>query len=337
MSQWILKSNGKVVPRRMVRPLRVEEKHSPVEEKKRQIFEALIRRKLGNSCIHKPSEIKMSGADDEEWEEYHDDQQFQANIPDIEEAVDANGRLINQQPAYDWILNTEVQLQVENSVQTGKVKRRSIGSDGKVTGKYDDNLLLNSLVYEVEFPDGTMKEYAANIIAENMILQVDEDGFSSPLMEGIVDYEKDPSVAIDSNDKYLVTKRGQKRLRKSTQGWKLLVAWKDKSESWIPLRVMKELHPVEVAEFVRAKGIDQEVAFAWWVPHTLRKREVILSAVKSRLRKTMHKFGIEIPNSVEDAERIDRKNNNNFWQSAISLEMHNVGVAYLDGTKSWGI
>ena len=51
---------------RTVRPLRIEEKHNPVEEKKRQIFDALIRRKLGNSWIHKLSEIKMSGADDEE-------------------------------------------------------------------------------------------------------------------------------------------------------------------------------------------------------------------------------------------------------------------------------
>ena len=49
MSQWILKSNGKVVPRRTLRPLRKEEIHSPVEEKKREIFNALIRKKLGNS------------------------------------------------------------------------------------------------------------------------------------------------------------------------------------------------------------------------------------------------------------------------------------------------
>ena len=54
-------------------------------------------------------------------------------------------------------------------MQTRKFKRRSVGPDGKLTGKYDDDPLLNSLVYEVEFPDGTMKEYAANIIAENMI------------------------------------------------------------------------------------------------------------------------------------------------------------------------
>ena len=42
MCQWVLKANGKVVPRRSLRPLHVDEIHSKVEEKKRQIFDALI-------------------------------------------------------------------------------------------------------------------------------------------------------------------------------------------------------------------------------------------------------------------------------------------------------
>ena len=58
---------------------------------------------------------------------------------------------------------------------------------------------------------------------------------------------------------------------------------------------MKESHPVEVAEYARARGIDKEPAFEWWVPHTLKKRQVILSALKKRIRKTTHKYGIEIP------------------------------------------
>ena len=55
----------------------------------------------------------------------------------------------------------------------------------------------------VEFPDGTMKKYAANEIAENMISQVDDEGFSSTLMDGIVDYQKDPAVAVAIEDKIL--------------------------------------------------------------------------------------------------------------------------------------
>ena len=70
-----------------------------------------------------------------------------------------------------------------------------------------------------------------------------------------------------------MTKSGQRRLQKSTAGWKLLVAWKDGSEQWIPLSVMKGSNPIEVAEFAVAKNIDDEAAFCWWVPYTLCKRD----------------------------------------------------------------
>eukprot|EP00957_Ditylum_brightwellii_P079243 6026568-Ditylum_brightwellii.AAC.1 len=66
-------------------------------------------------------------------------------------------------------------------------------------------------------------------------------------MESIVDYKKDEAVAVDKNDMYVVTPRGQKRARKTTQGWRLLVHWADGIESWIPLKDMKESHPIEVA------------------------------------------------------------------------------------------
>ena len=46
-------------------------------------------------------------------------------------------------------------------MQTGKVKRRAIGPDGKVIGLYDENPIMNFIIYEVEFPDGQVKEYAA--------------------------------------------------------------------------------------------------------------------------------------------------------------------------------
>ena len=70
---------------------------------------------------------------------------------------------------------------------------------------------------------------------------------------------------------------------------------------------MKESHPVEVAEYASARGIDKEPAFQCWVPHTLKKRRVILSALKKRIWKTTHKYGIELPTSVEHAFELDRK------------------------------
>ena len=105
----------------------------------------------------------------------------------------------------------------------GKVARRALGPDGTVTGRHDENPILNSIVCEVEFPDGQIKEYAANVLAENLSSQVDSEGFSASLFAGILDWHKN-SNAVEKKDRFLITKRGQRRLKQTTLGWDLLVA-----------------------------------------------------------------------------------------------------------------
>ena len=84
-----------------------------------------------------------------------------------------------------------------------------------------------------------------------------------------------------------MNRNGQRRLRKTTVGWKLLVLWKDGNEQWIPLKDLKESHPVDVAEFDVAKGIDKEPAFRWWVPYTLKKRDAIVATVRNTALKSV--------------------------------------------------
>ena len=102
-----------------------------------------------------------------------------------------------------------------------------------MTGKYDDNPYRNSIIYEVKFADGEICEYTANLIAKGMQDQVDTEGNHLRLMDGIVDWRQDDSVAIPKADKYVYNKRGRRRLHKTTQGRWFLVKWKDQSESWI--------------------------------------------------------------------------------------------------------
>ena len=262
------------------------------------------------------------------FDDYEDDDENKRVVPDVEDTVDVTGKLLNQHPAYDWIINTEVALQLEEVVTTGKVTRRALSPDGQVAGTHDDNPFLNTIIYEVEFPDGQVKDYAANVVAENMLTQVDSDGFTLTMMDGIIDYERDDAVVIPKSDAYVVTRRGRKRHRRTTVGWKLLVKWSDGSESWVPLKDMKESHPLEVADFAKARGIADEPAFSWWVPYTLQKRDVIISKVKSRIRKTTHKYGIEMATCVGHAYEIDKGNGNTLWRDAIKKEMTNVGIAF---------
>ena len=277
MSQWVLKSNGQVVPRRTLRTLKPEELRSETEIKKRNLFDKLVEKRHGTS-MNPP--IKTSETSDTMWEEYEDGDESPRVIPETEDIVDSTGKVINQQPAYDKMLNNEVQMQVGYDLTKGLVARRAIGPDGKTIGTYDDDPSKSTLMYEVEFQDGELREYSANIIAENMMNQIDEEPFATTMLKGILDYNKDEKVAVSKQDTFIIDNNGRRRGRKTTKGWKLLVQWEDDSQCWIPLKDMRISHPIEVAEFARARKIESEPAFLWWVPFTLRKRDIILSALK---------------------------------------------------------
>ena len=119
------------------------------------------------------------------------------------------GELINQQPIYDQIINADLQLQPGEEMVTGKVTKRTIGPDGQVTGTYDNNPYLNSIINDVKFSDGKVKEYAANIIAENMLTQVDSGGMSTTFMEAIVDHQRNEANVLQLQDKYAHQVEGQ--------------------------------------------------------------------------------------------------------------------------------
>jgi hypothetical protein len=180
--------------------LNTAELRSETEIKQRTIYDALIKRRWGTSMSAPPEESKENT-----FNEYLDDDKEARIIPDGEDTVDANGRLLEQQPMYDRIINAEVLLQLGDEMSLGKVVRRVLGPDGVTTGAYADNPMLNSIVYEVEFSDRQTREYAANMIAENMLSQVDTDGYSTTLMQGIVDFKKDEYVAIPKADKWVTT------------------------------------------------------------------------------------------------------------------------------------
>ena len=126
-------------------------------------------------------------AKEENFELYEDDDENSCHIPDIEDSVDSSGCLLNQLLAYDCLLNTEIQLQLDDEIALGKVGHRVLGPEGIVVRKYDNNPILNSMTYEVEFVNGQVREYTTNVIVEYMLSRVDSEGFSATMMKGIVD------------------------------------------------------------------------------------------------------------------------------------------------------
>ena len=85
---------------------------------------------------------------------------------------------------------------------------------------------------------------------------------------------------------------------------------------------------MQTAEYAVAAKIAMVPAFACWVPYALKKRNRIISKVKSKYWLRTHKFGIRIPKSVEEAKRLDQENGDSPWWEVICNEMRNVRPAF---------
>jgi hypothetical protein len=206
------------------------------------------------------------------------------------------------------------------------VIKHAKGIGGEAVGHAHANPFFDMREYKVEFTDGTIEQYAANVIAENMYAQVDDEGNMFQLLDEIMDHKKD-DTAIDIANSTVTTSSGNVKPKITTQGWQLLVLWKDKSTSWVKLKDLKVSNPVELAEYAVANRIAEEPAFKWWVSNTLRKRNRIISKVKKKYWQTMHKFGCKLPHSVEEALEIDRQMGTDHWQRALN-QMSKVKVAW---------
>jgi hypothetical protein len=241
------------------------------------------------------------------------------------QAIDADA--VESDPdTYDPYIGASVNLPIGDRMVNAKVRERKRAPDGSLTGKAHKNPILDTRTYQVEFPDGQFAEVSANTIAQSMYAMCDTEGNQYLLLAGIIGHRKDES-ALDGADAFI--QRGSNRhVRKTTKGWKLCVEWKDGTTSWERLADLKESNPVELADYAVAQGIDNEPAFAWWVPYTLKRRNRIIASVNNRYHKRTHKFGIEVPKTWDDCLRLDKEADNTLWQDAVRKEMSKVRIAF---------
>ena len=84
-------------------------------------------------------------------------------------------------------------------------------------GRSNKNLILNTHLYEVEFPGKEMTKLVPNIMSESMYAQCDVNGNEYSLLKAFINRRKNGS-ALRVEDHEVVIK-GQETLRKSTAGW----------------------------------------------------------------------------------------------------------------------
>ena len=224
MSFWVITSAGKVLSRTTVQ--RVTNLELQLEENKNKCIDytAAMQERLGNDQL---AELDDNGEliIPDEW----DDPAFS------KEFIEEFGRTINDPElkeadqeftpdAYDdTYLNMELALPRDGAeVQFGRVVKRLRDKDGLPIGTANDNPILDTRIYEVEFQDGHRASLAANAIAENLFAQIDDEGNRHVLFEEIVDHRTNGKQVLQQGA-FIVNHSGTRRRRETTIGWELLV------------------------------------------------------------------------------------------------------------------
>ena len=127
-------------------------------------------------------------------------------------------------------------------------------------------------MYEVEYVGDEKYALSSNLIAENMLTQIDEEANRHIIMDEIT-YHWFVKADVKTQDAFVTTSSGTKRISQTTQGVSLCIKCYDVNTTWLVLKHLKESYPVQLAEYAVAANISMETAFDCWVPHTLQKRD----------------------------------------------------------------
>ena len=323
---YVLTQRGTVISRSTVqRVTNLEKMTSSVKETFRK-FDDFIHTKL--KCVNRGYIGDKPNPEDwadlmEEDEDFREEFQLMYNDDTLPEADDYTPEVLE-----DTYLNMEIALPRDGEgPEFARVTKRLRDADGIPIGTAHDNPILDSRVYEVEYLDGHKASLAANTIAENIFAQVDDEGHRFVLLDAIADHRVD-GREVKHEDAFITSHNGGRRRQETTKGWEILLQWKDGSSTWESLKDVKNSYPVQLAEYAHQKKLSNEPAFAWWVPHVMKKRTTIISKVKSKYWTKTHKFGIRLPKSVEEAKKLDRESGDTLWWDAICKEMKNVRIAF---------
>ena len=155
----------------------------------------------------------------------------------------------------DEHLTAELLLPHGDTMQRAQVLGKHKDKAGLPIGRRDDNPILDSRMHEIEFLDGSTEMVTANLIAENLFSQVDEQGQQFQIMEETLNCGFTDKV-VKPADGFMCSQNGQLQPVITTKDCELLVKWKDASADWVPLKDQKVSNPIEGAEYALDHKLD---------------------------------------------------------------------------------
>ena len=191
MSFWVLNKSGEVLARTTVSRIPNLRRLDPIVKDELDSFDKAIKERL-NDQNHVIANTFTQDDNKRVWNllDVVDDPLFAEEFNNV--VNDKNVKHIDEtpDPIYDPYLNVEIGLPYgpEGDRLRGHVKRRACDDNNQPIGTSNDNPILDTRAYVVDFIDGGQQVLTANIIAENILSQVDENGHTLMLIDKILDH-----------------------------------------------------------------------------------------------------------------------------------------------------
>ena len=215
MTYHVLTKKGTVLSRSTVQRVTTLELSTENVKKIFTEFDASIDAKFKS----KPSSFQGDKPNPEDWADlFSEDQDFDDEFRKI-----FNDNSIKEADEYteetldDTYLNMEIALPRDSEgPEYAKVTKRLRDANGIPIGTANDNPMLDTRLYEVEYLDGYTTALTANTIAENLFSQVDEEGNRHVIFDAIIDHRVDGSE-LQQSDAIFITANGARRRKRTTK------------------------------------------------------------------------------------------------------------------------
>ena len=108
---------------------------------------------------------------------------------------------------YDMYLNMELAIPQKGSLEPwlARVTKQLKDANGLPIGLANENPILDTTMYNVEYLDGERTSLAANNIAENLFAQINDEGNRQVLMDEIIGHRSNEH-AVKQQDAFIVAK-----------------------------------------------------------------------------------------------------------------------------------
>ena len=229
MSYWILLASGFPISCTTVqRVTELEKKTDEFKDKMNQI-NAKVESRIGTNVKsadippHERNRLlpgSIIGLEREE-ENFYDEFNKAINDPSLKEIDEG---IPNQLGHEDQYIGMKLSLPYgpDGELKYAQVKKRVVDHECNTIGEAHNNPLMDMRQYEIEFSDGDLETMTANLIAENIIARVDDEGHEYLMMDKIEDH-RILEYAIPTSKGTYLTKQGAKRRKRTTRSWDLLV------------------------------------------------------------------------------------------------------------------